>query len=97
MAAKGKGISNFVGLDTVLTGHILKPEKSHVYNQLMKTANYAKENQMVINEKKTKLMVFNPCISMDFSPEFNLNGKQLEVVEEMKILGLTIRSDLSWK
>ena len=34
---------------------------------------------------------------MDFSPEFNLNGKQLEVVEEMKILGLTIRSDLSWK
>ena len=79
------------------TGHILKPEKSHVYNQLMKTANYAKENQMLINEKKTKLMVFNPCISLDFTPEFNLNGKQLEVVEEMKILGLIIRSDLSWK
>ena len=37
------------------TGHTLKPEKSHVYNQLMKTSKYAKENQMVINEKKTKL------------------------------------------
>ena len=79
------------------TGHVLPPGDSAVYNQLVKTNEYAAENQMRINIKKTKLMVFNPCTSVDFAPEFQLNGNQLDVVQEMRLLGVIVRSDMTWK
>ena len=40
---------------------------------------------MKINDKETKLMVFNP---VDFAPEFQINGNQLDVVQEMRLLGV---------
>ena len=78
------------------TGHVLPVVNSEVYKQLSKTDLNAKENYMKINLKKTKLMVFNPCKSLDFLPEMELNGQVLEVVNQMKLLGIVISSDLSW-
>ena len=49
---------------------------------------------MKLNFKKTKLMVFNNAKSMDFMPDFSIEGNNIEVVEEMKVLGLIIRSDM---
>ena len=42
-------------------------------------------------------MLFNPCWSMDFQPEFELGGHQLEVVDVMRLLGVTVQSDLRWR
>ena len=78
------------------TGHTLPVQNSGVYKQLLKTIDYAKNNEMKINYKKTKLMVFNPCSSIDFSPEFSLENNDLEVVDEMRLLGIVIKSDLKW-
>ena len=50
---------------------------------------------MQLNFKKTKLILFNPGISRDFLPKFNLNNN-VEMVEEVKLLGVVNRSDLSW-
>ena len=41
-------------------------------------------------------MLFNPCTAVDFVPDFELEENQLEVVEEMKLLGVIVRSDLKW-
>ena len=51
---------------------------------------------MQINNKKTKLMVFNPCLAWDFLPEMSLDGHDLEMVEEFKLLGVVLRRDLKW-
>ena len=51
---------------------------------------------MRINHKKTKFLLFNPDKSLDFMPKFDLAGNKIEVVEEMRVLGLIIRSDLKW-
>ena len=51
---------------------------------------------MKINYKKTKLLLFNPCKKFDFMPDLSLNGQSLEVVEEIRLLGLIIRSDGKW-
>ena len=51
---------------------------------------------MKINYKKTKTMLFNPCTSLDFMPNLDLGGHELELVEEMKLLGLMITSDMKW-
>ena len=78
------------------TGHVLLPENSKVHSMIQKTVQYAENNKMKINYKKTKLMVFNPGTARDIFPRFNFNGDELEVVEETKLLGLVIRNDLSW-
>ena len=78
------------------TGHALLPAKSEVYNQLMKTNEYAIENEMKINQKKTKLMLFNQSKGLDFMPDFTLSGQNIELVEETKLLGVTLRADLKW-
>ena len=49
---------------------------------------------MRINQKKTKVMVFNSCIVRDFTTEWELGGQGIEMVEEIKLLGLVVRSDL---
>ena len=51
---------------------------------------------MKINYKKSKVMIFNPCTSIDFLPELSLDNNELEVVDEIRLLGLVIRSDLRW-
>ena len=78
------------------TGHVLPLSNSRVYNQLQKIESYAEKNDMKLNFKKTKLMVFNPCKTIDFIPEITMKSNNLEVVNEIKILGLTIRSDMKW-
>ena len=80
----------------VRTGHVLPIERSNVYKQLKKTLEYAEQNEMKINFKKTKAMVFNPCTSIDFLPEMVLDNNEIEVVDEIRLLGLIIRSDLKW-
>ena len=78
------------------TGHYLPIDKSSVYKQLLETKEYASTNGMKINYRKTKVIVFNPCTSIDFMPEMSLDDNELEVVDEVRLLGLIIRSDLKW-
>ena len=41
-------------------------------------------------------MIFNPCTSIDFQPELTVDGHDIEVVEEMRVLGVIITSDMKW-
>ena len=52
---------------------------------------------MKLNAMKTAFMVFNPTLKSDYEPNFEFLGSHIKTVEEMKILGLVVRSDLSWK
>ena len=60
-------------------------EKSEVFKQLVSTKQYAETNEMKLNFKKTKLMIFNNGKNMDFMPEMSIDGNELEVVEEMRV------------
>ena len=41
-------------------------------------------------------MLFNPCTSRDFMPEIALDNIRIDLVEETKLLGVVLTSDLSW-
>ena len=79
------------------TGHTLKTECNILQELLDKLKIYADENKMKINETKTKIMIFNQATSVDVFPRVSMTpDKTLEVVEEMKLLGIMIRSDMKW-
>ena len=51
---------------------------------------------MKFNNDKSKVMLSNPCHSLDFMPEILLQNHQLDVVEELKFLGAKVRPDFKW-
>ena len=54
-------------------------------------------NDMFINEDKSKVMLFNTARDFDFMPKLTINQEScLEVVEQFKLLGVILRSDLKW-
>ena len=52
---------------------------------------------MMINFSKTKMMLFNPSKTLDFMPQFSMEGKEIELIDVTILLGLYIRSDMKWK
>jgi hypothetical protein len=56
---------------------------------------YAENHLMSINHLKTKVLLFSRYRKYDFLPEIQLiHNTKIEVVEEMKIVGFVLRSDL---
>ena len=62
----------------------------------MKVEQYAADNEMKVNTRKTKFMVFNNSRIFDFMPSFHLANEEIQLIEEMKILGVVLSSDLKW-
>ena len=79
------------------SGHPFSQTDSKVYKQLTRTQSYAEENDMRINFKKTKTMVFNASKTIDLVPKFVLEGTEIEVISEMRLLGIHILNDIKWK
>ena len=78
------------------TGHKLVNGQSLVLKQLEETRQYPDRNNMKLNLSKTKLMVFNSCTAKDFLSQFEIDDLAIQLVEETKLLGLVVTSDLSW-
>ena len=58
------------------TVHKLRSESSKISDQLNRIHLYAQQNEMKLNLEKTKLMLFNPCVSRDFMPATTIAEKE---------------------
>ena len=80
------------------TGHVLPAEHNYIQQEVNKLKQYAKDKKMVINEAKTKIIVFNEARSVEILPKVKLSEENMiEVVDDMKLLGVMLRSDLKWQ
>ena len=52
---------------------------------------------MLINEDKSKIMVFNFTNNYQFSTRLSIKDKKLEEVSETKLLGTILTNDLKWQ
>ena len=79
------------------TGHVFPEGQSEVQAQLQDLEAYCENYQMKLNPKKSKVILFNSSRKYDFMPSCHFGqNENLEVVEELKLLGVTIKSNLSW-
>ena len=63
---------------------------------LMKIKDWTDKQKMILNEKKTKLMMFNFTEKYQFGTRLELNGHNLDIVDKAKLLGVIISNDLKW-
>ena len=54
------------------------------------------DKKMKLNQNKTKYMIFNFTNNYQFATRLHMNETLLECVNEVKLLGVIITSDLSW-
>ena len=80
------------------TGHVLPLEDNLMQDQLDNLKLFADGKLLKIKEKKSNLIKFNFSKNYDFPPELVVNGfkDQLQVISEVKLLGIMITSDLKW-
>ena len=63
---------------------------------LEKIKDWTKKQKMILNQKKTKVMIFNFTDKYKFTANLELNDEKLEVVNQAKLLGVIISDDLKW-
>ena len=81
------------------TQQILPTEVNHMQEELYKLKVFTSNNLMKIKEKKTTVMKFNFSKTNDFPPELLIDGfeNQVQIVNEAKLLGIILTSDLRWE
>ena len=83
--------SNIPSHNQLITGENLKTSK--YVNDIN---DWTEKNLMKLNEKKTKQVIFNFNKDKQFITDIKLKGESLEIVDEVKLLGVVINNNLKW-
>ena len=81
------------------TEHVLRDGYNcPVQSELDRLAEYCRTNEKRINTDKTKVMMFSNSRNYDYMLKLSVgnSNEQLEVVEQYKLLGIVVQSDLRW-
>ena len=74
----------------------ISPENLQSQQYLNAISDWTTQHKMKINQKKTKAMIFNFTNNHQFTTRLSLNGENVEIVSETKLLGTIIENDLTW-
>ena len=75
---------------------IIRSDQLKTQHYLNEIGKWTERKKMVLNEKKTKSMIFNNSRKHQFTSDLKLKGESLNIVNEAKLLGLIITNDLKW-
>ena len=74
----------------------IDPKHLKTQENLNNINEWTKKQKMVINQKKTKNVIFNFTKKYQFSTQFEIEGEELETVQEAKLLGTIVTNNLKW-
>ena len=78
------------------TDYHLPPEKSLLQKRLNDLSLAAKTHDMKLNLSKTKVLSFNFSKKYKFHPTLTLEGKPLDVITQIRLLGVVISNNGKW-
>ena len=84
-------IASDIGIDE----HYVPAESLTTQANLDQIAAWTEENQMKLNEDKSKYMVFTRS-NTEFATRLTLNGNTMERIEEVKLVGVWLTTFLDW-
>ena len=89
-------VRNHIPSNLPLHNKLIPRENLKTQNYLHSIQSWTDQRKMVLNEKKTKNMIFNFTKDNQFTIDLKLKNEPLEVVKETKLLGVYVTSDLKW-
>ena len=82
--------------DIPIHNQYIQPEQLKSQKQLNEINDWTVRNKMLINEKKSKTIIFNFTDNYQFTTRLRLNENIIEVVPEVRLLGTIIQNNLKW-
>ena len=77
-------------------GQIVENTQLKSQNYLNSIRDWTKNQKMLLNKNKTKAMIVNFTEKHQFSTRLQLYNRNIQVVDNMKILGTTFSNKLDW-
>ena len=74
----------------------IPPENLESQKWLNQINQWTKEQKMMINEQKTKNIIFNFTRKYQFTTRLTINDEPIEELKSTRLLGTVIQSDLNW-
>ena len=95
------GISSYnfklhVASDIPTNGYYISNTNLKTQDYLNQIGDWTSNNQMALNKKKSKVMVFNFTKNYQFSSRVTIENEVLETVTETKLLGVMVNDSLDW-
>ena len=87
---------NHVASDIAIWDHYLPSENCKSQNYLDSVQQWTDDKKMKLIKKKSKVIVFNYTKNYQFGTRLYLEDSVLDIVQETKLLGTVITSDLTW-
>ena len=85
-----------VASDIPTEGKFLDTQNCKSQKILDEVVKWTENNKAKLNENKTQVMIFNPTKNHQFGIRLHMNGKLLETVDKVTLLGTIISTDLTW-
>ena len=89
-------VKNQVPSDIILSNQFIPAENLKSQDYLDEISLWTRNQKMIVNEKKSKNMIFNFTRNYQFSTRLTMEGHKLETVQEAKLLGTIVSNDLKW-
>ena len=95
------GISSFnlkqsVPADIPLHNQFISADNLKSQDWLNEINRWTEDQKMIINEKKTKTMIFNFTENYQFTTRLQLKNKNIDVINSTRLLGTILSNDLCW-
>ena len=81
--------------DIPVHGQFIDPKNVKTQDWINQIRDWTTNQKMIINENKTKTMIFNYTRNYQFTTRLSLNEQNVEVIDSTK-LGTIITHDLKW-
>ena len=82
--------------DIPLHNQFIPAENLKTQDWLHKINAWTEQKKMMINEKKTKCMIFNYTEKHQFTTRLEINKQQIDVIDSTRLLGTIITNNLCW-
>ena len=90
-------IKQHIPTDIPVHNQFIPPEKLKSQKWLNEVNDWTKKQKMLINENKTKSMIFNFTKKYQFATRLKLNDQNIETLNKTKLLGTIVTDDLRWE
>ena len=89
-------VKNQIPSDLPSHGQFIESRNLLSQKYLQDINTWSEDHQMVLNQSKTKAMIFNFTRKHQFHTRLTIKDEQIEIVDKIKLLGTIITNDLSW-
>ena len=85
-----------VASDVSTNSLFVQNTNTNTQDYINKICAWTPENKIQLNKKKSNAMIFNFIYNLQFTTRLEMEGENIEIIKETKLLGVMVNDRLNW-